>query len=345
VVTEIVPADGVTKDSVLEVAAALEARSEHPLAAAILAAAGPPAAAESVVTVPGAGLEGVVGGTPSRLGKPTWIGAGPLRAAVTRLEESGTTVAVVEHGGTVLGVVGIRDELRPEAAEVVTELRAAGIEVAMLTGDNARTAAALAAQAGIEQVHAELKPTDKADLVRSMQGRRGAVAMVGDGVNDAPGLATADVGIAMGAMGSDVAIETADVALMGTDLRHLPQALRHARRARGIMLQNIGLSAVIVLTLVPLAAFGVLSLATVVFVHELAEVFVIGNGVRAGRLRPLRGETAPKPVLTQRIPAGAESEEDGCACCAPGKEEPAVGPQMLTLAPITRDEPRRADRS
>jgi cation-transporting ATPase G len=337
VVTEIVPADGVTKDKVLEIAAALEAQSEHPLAAAILAASGPPVAVESVVTVPGAGLEGVIGGTPARLGKPTWIDAGPLGDVVTRLEESGTTIAVVEHGGVLLGVVGIRDELRPEAAEVVTELRAAGVEVAMLTGDNARTAAALAAQAGIEQVHAELKPTDKADLVRSMQGRRGAVAMVGDGVNDAPGLATADVGIAMGAMGSDVAIETADVALMGTDLRHLPQALRHARRARGIMLQNIGLSAVIVLTLVPLAAFGVLSLATVVFVHELAEVFVIGNGVRAGRLRPLRGETAPEPVAIQRVPASAESGEDGCACCAPGKDAAPAQPQMLTLTPITRD--------
>jgi cation-transporting ATPase G len=345
VVTEVVPADGVTEARVLEVAAALEAQSEHPLAAAILAASGSPIAADSVVTVPGAGLEGVVSGAPARLGKPTWIGAGPLEDAVARLEESGTTVAVVEHDGVLLGLVGIRDELRPEAAEVVTELREAGVEVAMLTGDNARTAAALATQAGIEQVYAELKPTDKADLVRSMQGRRGAVAMVGDGVNDAPGLATADVGIAMGAMGSDVAIETADVALMGTDLRHLPQALRHARRARGIMLQNIGLSAVIVLTLVPLAAFGVLSLATVVFVHELAEVFVIGNGVRAGRLRPLRGETAPEPVAIQQIPVGAESEEDGCACCAPGKEESAAGPQMLTLAPTARDEPRRADRS
>jgi cation-transporting ATPase G len=99
---------------------------------------------------------------------------------------------------------------------------------------------------------------------------------------------------------------------------------------------------VIVLTLVPLAAFGVLSLATVVFVHELAEVFVIGNGVRAGRLRPLRGETAPEPVVTQRIPVTAESEEDGCACCAPAKEEPAR-PQMLTLSPISRNEPRRTD--
>jgi heavy metal translocating P-type ATPase len=292
VVTEIVPAEGATEAEVLAVAAALEARSEHPLAAAVLAAAGPPGVADSVVTVPGAGLEGVVAGTPARLGKPDWIGAGALAAEVARLTGSGTTVAAVERGGVLLGLIGIRDELRPEAAGVVAELRDAGIAVAMLTGDNARTAAALAAQAGITRVHAELKPADKADLVRSLQGRRGAVAMLGDGVNDAPALATADVGIAMGAMGSDVAIETADVALMGTDLRHLPQALRHARRARGIMLQNIGLSAAIVLTLVPLAACGVLSLAAVVFVHELAEVFVIANGIRAGRLRVRKGQCA-----------------------------------------------------
>ncbi|TNC29164.1 heavy metal translocating P-type ATPase [Amycolatopsis alkalitolerans] len=303
-VTEIVPAGDGGAARVLAVAAALEARSEHPLAAAILAAAPEPVPAGSVAVVPGAGLAGVVEGTPARLGKPGWIDPGPLAADVVRLQESGTTVAVVEHGGVVLGLVGVRDELRPEAAETVTELRGAGMTVAMLTGDNARTAGALAARAGIGDVHAELTPAGKAGAVRRLQDG-GRVAMIGDGVNDAPALATADIGIAMGAMGSDVAIETADVAFMGSDLRHLPQALRHARRARVIMLQNIGLSAAIVLTLVPLAALGVLGLATVVFIHELAEVFVIGNGVRAGRLRPLRGVAGPEPVPPQRVSLAA----------------------------------------
>ncbi len=191
----------------------------------------------------------IVDGRPARLGKPRWISPGTLQAEVTRLQDAGTTVAVIEHDHTVLGTIGIRDELRPEAAETISALRAAGVSVSMLTGDNLRTATALAAQAGITDVHAELHPTDKAALIEQLRGtHRGAVAMVGDGVNDAPALATADVGIAMGAMKTDVAIETADVALMGTDLRHLPQALAHARH---IMLQNIGLSAAIALSLVP----------------------------------------------------------------------------------------------
>jgi cation-transporting ATPase G len=321
VVTDVVAADGATTGQVLAVAAALEARSEHPLAAAILAAAPEPGPAHEVSTVPGAGLEGAIDGAPARLGKPGWIDAGPLADDVTRLQDTGATVAVIEHGGTVLGVIGIRDELRPEAAETVSALRAAGVSVSMLTGDNARTATALAAQAGITDVHAELLPADKATLVEKFRMQhRGAVAMVGDGVNDAPALATADVGIAMGAMGTDVAIEAADVALMGTDLRHLPQALAHARRARHIMLQNIGLSAAIVLSLVPLAAFGILGLATVVLIHEVAEVFVIGNGVRAGRLRPLAGAAKPEPVSPRQIPLTVSSEsQEGCACCAPAE--------------------------
>ncbi|MDN5771505.1 MAG: heavy metal translocating P-type ATPase, partial [Microlunatus sp.] len=288
-VVEIVSSPGVDPAEVLSVAAALEARSEHPLATAVLAAAPEPGPAADVQTVPGHGLVGTVVDRSARLGTPGWIGPGELGPDVSRLQDAGATVAVVEVDRSVVGLVAIRDELRPEAAETVAALAQAGVEVGMLTGDNRRTANALATQAGLTEVHAELLPTEKSALIETMRRDRGhPVAMVGDGVNDAPALATADVGIAIGAIGADVAIEAADVALMGNDLRHLPQALAHARRARVIMGQNIALSLLIIAVLVPLAAIGALGLAAVVLIHEIAEVFVIANGVRAGRTTHLR---------------------------------------------------------
>ncbi|MBN6038293.1 cation-translocating P-type ATPase [Amycolatopsis sp. 195334CR] len=264
---------------VLRWAAALEARSEHPLARAILDAASDVEPASDVEAVPGAGLTGHFDGRKVRLGRPGWLEPGEFAADVRRLQEAGATAVLVEYDGRVAGTIAVRDELRPEAAEVVARLRRDGYQVAMLTGDNHATAGALAAEAGIDEVHAELRPEDKARLVAD----RRSTAMVGDGVNDAPALATAEVGIAMGAMGTDVAIETADVALMGEDLRHLPRAFAHARHARRIMRQNVGVSLGLIIVLMPLALFGVLGLAAVVLVHELAEVVVIANGVRAGR--------------------------------------------------------------
>jgi cation-transporting ATPase G len=325
-VVAVVAAPGHDRAEVLDVAVALEARSEHPLARAILtdAAAAPLSAAEGVTAVAGHGLTGTRDGAELRLGKPGWVDVGPLAAVVERLQDEGATVVLVERGGRLLGAVAVRDELRPEAPEAVRRMRELGIDVAMLTGDNPRTAAMLARQAGIGSVHAELRPEDKADLLpRIARGRR--IAMVGDGVNDAPALATADVGIAMGAMGADVAIETADVALMGADLRHLPQTLAHARRARTIMLQNVGFSLLIIGVLIPLAALGVLGLATVVVVHESAEVLVILNAVRAARVRTLPGLTAAPPdcapasiPLRHQVPAAAAPRGcgDGCACCS-----------------------------
>ena len=302
VVVEVVAADGSDRDGVLRVAAALEARSQHPLAAAILAAAPGVDEASDVQAVTGSGLTGMFDGGPARLGKPGFVAAGPLDRTVEALQAEGSTVVLVEHNGRLLGAVAVRDELRPEAADVVGALRRLGIRrVDMLTGDNRRTADALGQQAAVDEVHAELLPEDKVRIVEELRAH-GPVAMVGDGINDAPALATAEVGVAMGAMGSDVAIETADVALMGESLSHLPEVLGHARHAGRIMRQNLALSGLIIGVLIPLAALGVLGLATVVAAHELAEIVVIANGVRAGR------RTAPPPTaasaVEQRHPEG-----------------------------------------
>ncbi|UOT08546.1 cation-translocating P-type ATPase (plasmid) [Rhodococcus opacus] len=333
-VIEVITRHGLPEHDVLAAAAALEARSEHPLAQAILAAAGDNVtAADEVTAVPGHGLHGTLAGTALRLGKPGWIDPGDLAGDVARLQDAGATVVLVERDAAVIAAIAVRDELRPEAPDVVHRLRELGIDVAMLTGDNERTAQALAAEAGITAVHAELLPEDKAALLPTLAGGR-KIAMVGDGINDAPALATADIGIAMGAMGTDVAIETADVALMGEDLRHLPQVLAHARRARRIMLQNIGLSLAIIGVLIPLAATGVLGLATVVFIHEFAEVLVIGNAIRAAKATALPGLTAaPTAAGPLHVSVAPAVHTLGDACCPP--PPPSAAPDRTDARPAS----------
>jgi cation-transporting ATPase G len=276
--------NGAKEADVLRLAAALEARSEHPLAAAILAASPNPPAAKNVAAVTGAGITGVVDGQKVRLGRPGWIDAGKLEQDVVALQQEGATTVLVEQGGKVIGAIAVRDELRPESGDVVEQLISSGRRVVMLTGDNTVTGTAIARTAGISDVRADLRPEDKAKIITELE-TKNRTAMVGDGVNDAPALATSSVGIAMGAMGTDVAIETADVALMGQDLRALPTALNHASRARTAMMQNIGFSLVIIAALLPLSLFGVLGLAAVVAVHEVAEVVVILNGLRMAKAR------------------------------------------------------------
>ena len=301
-VIEVAATGTATREHVLALAAGLEARSEHPLARAILAAATDRAAVTDVDTIPGAGLEGRLDGRTVRLGRPGWIDAGPLAAEVERMQHAGATAVLIEDDGRVIGAIAVRDELRPEARDVIARLTASGYTTAMLTGDNLITATALGKAAGITEVRADLRPEDKAEIIRTLQNRQ-PTAMVGDGVNDAPALATADTGIAMGAMGTDVAIETADIALMGEDLNHLPQVLDHARRTRRIMLQNVGLSLLLIAGLIPLALFGILGLAAVVLIHELAEIVVIANGVRAGRISRKTEFTSaqPSPALEPSV--------------------------------------------
>ena len=305
--------DDTSAQDVLAVAAALERFSTHPLATAIIAAAEAPLDAHDVTEHPGHGISGNVDGAALRVGNARWIDLGPLAQHGAAMAGAGMSVIVVESDGRPVGAVGVRDELRPEAAQAVRALRQAGIEPVMLTGDNTRTAQAIAAEAGITTVHAEQLPQDKARVIDQMT-RTAPTAMVGDGINDAPALAGASVGIAMGATGSAAAIESADIAFTGHDLRSIPDAIAHARRGRAIMTGNIALALAIIIVLFPLALFGVLGLAGVVLVHELAEVVVIGNGIRAARVRRSPRMTASSPPGGV-APAAETDTGQGDDCC------------------------------
>lgn len=271
-----------SQEQVLEFAAALELSSAHPLAAAITAAAPNTRPGFDIEEQAGNGLSGYVNGSRVRVGNTRWIPPAALEQEADTMASQGMTVVVVEVEAAVIGMIGIRDELRDETEETVQQLHQMGINTVMLTGDNQSTANALAARAGIDDVRAEQLPKDKAASVASLATQR-PTAMIGDGINDAPALATATVGIAMGTSGSDAAIESADVAFTGHDLRLIPGALAHARRGRRIMTWNVGLALAIIVVLFPLALFGVLGLASVVLVHEIAEVLIILNGIRAAR--------------------------------------------------------------
>lgn len=281
-VVDVIAAEGVCGSDVLTWAAALEQHSSHPLASAIVSAADTVASATQIEETAGHGMSGTVDGVRISVGSARWLSPGALAPDVDQLEHDGITAVVIHRHGGAVGVIGVRDELRPEASHMIDELERAGIGTTLLTGDNERTARALAHQAGISHVQAGLRPEDKARAVTDLVAQQPTV-MLGDGINDAPALAAATVGVAMGAQGSDVAIESADVAFLGDDLRLFREALTHARTGRRIINQNIGLSLLIIASLMPLAVTGVLGLAAVVFVHEVGEIVVILNGLRARR--------------------------------------------------------------
>jgi len=293
-VSTVVPypsADGPSLDEAMAFAAAVERRSQHPLARAIVAYATtrgltvPDATAFQSIT--GAGASARVGDRTVYVGSPElFVGRlnAPLDAfggAIAELQEQGNTVILVGNERRVWLAIAVRDNLRPNARRAVDALRAAGIQrVVMLTGDNPRTAHAIAAEAGVDEVFADLKPEDKAAKVRELTNTRGHVAMVGDGVNDAPALAEATIGVAMGAAGTDVALETADVVLMADDLERLAYALRLAQRSQRVVRQNLALSILVIGVLVVGALAGAFNLPIAVLGHELSEFVVIGSGLR-----------------------------------------------------------------
>jgi Cd2+/Zn2+-exporting ATPase len=283
--TDLASLDGVDQVELLRLAASVEAASEHPLAAAIVGAA----EAEAIDLLPAADLRALPGvGVEARVdGRNVFVGRidsgdGVLRARLDAFEAAGkTAVVVADAERRPLGLIAVADELRPEAADVVASLRELGIEhVLMLTGDNERVAAAIARRVGIDDWRAGLLPEDKTAAIESLRREHGAIAMIGDGVNDAPALASAEIGIAMGAAGSDVALETADVALMADDLTRLPAAIQLARRALTNIHQNIAMSLATIALLVPAALLGHLSLTSGLLLNEGTALLIIANGLR-----------------------------------------------------------------
>jgi Cd2+/Zn2+-exporting ATPase len=291
-VTDVVPLDG-AEQHLLAIAAGLEHYSEHPLARAIVAharsAGAPPLAVEGFEALAGAGAKARIENRTWHIGSPSLfgqIGAGlkTAEARIAALQEQGKTVVLVGNDDGVRGLIALQDRLRAGAKETIARLHALGLRTAMLTGDNARTARAVARLLGLDDVRADLKPEDKVAAVRQLEQQYGAVLMVGDGVNDAPALAAAACGVAMGAAGTDAAIEAADVALMADDLAKVEEALGLGRKARAVSAQNVVFSILLLVVLIPSAVLGLFGVAFAVLVHEGSELLAVANGLRAGRL-------------------------------------------------------------
>ncbi len=286
-ITDILPLNGVSADDVLASAASAERYSEHPLAEATRAAArerrvplGEPADFEAI---PGRGVRARIDGHVVAVGSQRMIPEASSISRVRDLEAQGKTILIVGRDGVPIGILAAADTLRPEVPAALAAVRALGVtRIELLTGDNERTAAALAGQLDIPY-RANLLPEDKIGIVKDYQARGHTVVMVGDGVNDAPALAQADVGIAMGTAGSDVAIEAAHVALMREDWTLVPEALRIARRTMRVVRGNIGFTAVYNLAGLALAATGILPLIFAAAAQSLPDLGILANS--SGLLR------------------------------------------------------------
>lgn len=322
VLTDVVVLDPESdRGEVLRWAAAAEAGSEHPLARPILDTAreegvAPEDIPGSVTPVVGKGI------VAEALGKRVLIGNVPLleqygvvhdaevAAAANELAGAGKTPMIVAVDETVLGVIGVADTIREDASEMIRRLHASGVQkVVMLTGDTRLVAEAIGEAVGIDEIHASLLPEDKLDAVARLQREGHTVAMVGDGVNDAPALATADIGVAMGAAGSAVAVETADIALMGDNLLKLPEAISLAKRTVSVMRQNIWIALLTVVVLLVGVFSGGVTMAIGMLVHEGSVLIVILNAMRL--LRNTQGATPmPKRERTSSGQARPEQAQD-----------------------------------
>ena len=296
VVTDILPVNPSSKNNVLSVAASLEAKSSHPIASAITELATKQGVELQGImelkTIPGLGVEGTVGGEMYLVGSVNMFldrGVPYPELTVTELQEAGKTTILVAHSNPkqTIGIIALADSIRPEAIQAVRELKRLRVETVMISGDNDYTATAIAGKVGIDHFHAGLLPEDKVEEVEALTEKHGHVAMVGDGINDAPALAKANVGIAMGAIGSDVALETADVALMHDDISKVSYLVSLGRKTMRIVKQNIWASILVKSAFAALAVVGLVSLWMAVAIGDMGlSLAVILNAMRLALIRP-----------------------------------------------------------
>ncbi|MHB8072943.1 heavy metal translocating P-type ATPase [Desulfosporosinus fructosivorans] len=289
-ITQVIPYGNYTENEVLSIAASLETWSEHPIAKAIVRKANEKdltlSTASKMEAVPGFGVHGVVEGQVYRIGK---LDLGDLvvdgklsdekMKAALNLEKQGNTVIFAQVGTELIGILAVKDTIRTHAKESIDKLKKMGIKVVMLTGDSSSTAQIIGEQVGVDQVYSDLLPEHKVDIIKEL-GKYGKVAMVGDGVNDAPALAVSSVGIAMGAAGTDVALETANVVLMADDLSKVSYAIALGRRTSRIVKQNVAFAVAVMLLLVLSNFLGSINLPLGVIGHEGSTILVIISGLR-----------------------------------------------------------------
>jgi Cd2+/Zn2+-exporting ATPase len=291
-VTDVISLNGASEEMILQVAGAVEQQSSHPLALAVVQAA----RERTLELPPAGGLDNVIGrGVRSSVdGQPVLIGSlrlfnetegqqpgAELTRIVERLEAEGRTTMTISLGGEFLGVIALADQPRPGVRQTLQALLDQGVrKLVMLTGDNEEVAARIGKAVGVTDVRANLLPEDKLNTIKALEAELGAIAMIGDGVNDAPALATATVGIAMGGAGTAVALETADVALMADDLGKLPFAVGLSRASRRIIRQNLAISLGVIALLIVSSVIGVVGLSWAVILHEGSTVAVVINALR-----------------------------------------------------------------
>ena len=286
-ITQVIPYKKYTENEVLSIAASLETWSEHPIAKAIIREAKEKKLELRTISkleaVPGFGVHGIVEGQEYRIGKLDLNEGQKLSKeemkSVRELEKQGSTVIFVQVVEERIGILAVQDALRPHAKDSIKKLKKMGIKVVMLTGDSTSTAHIIGEQAGVDQVYSDLLPEHKVDIIKKL-GEYGKVAMVGDGVNDAPALAVSSVGIAMGAAGTDVALETANVVLMADDISKVSYAIALGRRTTRVVKQNVTFAVAVMLMLVLSNFFGDINLPLGVIGHEGSTIIVILSGLR-----------------------------------------------------------------